>query len=730
MKRFIAAMLSLLLLGILLPVPASALNYYVSHYEEAIYAGGVVDLYAYPSVGDPEDFTYQWQFDAGFGDGHWYDVPENDNYAGGKTNHLQMFTSTGNYDSWEEIPFQCVLTSQDGTVRHTANIHMSIYPTDRLIPDMKNWGFGLYTPSVKNVIDLYTKDDVNYTASAYAGAKLDMWCGSKPVDQKPILRKSEVELTTEIHITENGKTIVSTNRTTYLPYTVGKLKVEFKEKLTIGEYNLGYFDTKTVDITVSKPVTQYTAPATANCSLLRYTYNESAKLASIPKGTNLEIVGTEGSYYQVYYNGFVGYVGKSQVGNTTKVTDDLITEVDLTIPSPVAGQYPATTCTVETPSCALYHTDPITWTDSETGKEIKPTEQFQEGKQYKVQIWLAAKSGYAFSTDASGNPKLGAAINGNLPPYIYKAYEQDPREVIMLVYTFGSTPAAPETPETTEPPTAATPPASTPETHVHTPSQWRITGAYHYKVCTTCGDFLDQEDHFGGKATCKDEGICIVCGNAYLETTETHAPDTETWTACGNLYHAHLCKLCGAHCDPQDHTPGAEATDTAAQTCTTCGYILQPAKNHTHQLTHMPYVAPTCLSTGTEEHYRCSGCSTLFADAEGTKPISQSVVIPYLTHEAADSWDMDAQFHWRCCKLCQSVLDETRMVHEKSADGCATCSYGKTDPAEKPEVAPNEEKQQAAPKPWLPILLVALVSFAVAITATVIILKMKKKKGE
>ena len=208
MKKIISLLLCILILYGILVIPVSALSYYVSYYEEAIYAGGVVDLYAYPSVGDTEDYSYQWQYDAGIGDGHWYDVEENGSYAGTKTNHLRLYTSTGNYDGWEEIPFQCVVTASDGTVRRTDNIYMYIYPTDKLIPNMKNWGYGLYTPSITNATDLYTKDDVNYTASTCAGTNLKIICGSKPVDDKPILRKSEVALTTEIHITENGKTTV------------------------------------------------------------------------------------------------------------------------------------------------------------------------------------------------------------------------------------------------------------------------------------------------------------------------------------------------------------------------------------------------------------------------------------------------------------------------------------------------------------------------------------------
>jgi hypothetical protein len=727
MKRMMAILLCLVMLASLPTLSASALNYYVSCYEENIYAGGIVDLYAYPNEGNTEDFTYQWQYDAGFGgNSSWYDVPDNDHYSGGKTNHLQIHTSTGVYDGWDEIPFQCVVTAPDGTVRKSSNIYIDIYPTENLVPDMKQWGYGLFAPQVTNVIDLYTKDEVNYTASAYAGAKLKLWCGSKSIDDKPVLRKSEVNLETQIHITENGHTTVTSNNTSYIPYTVGQLKVEFKQKLTIGGHDLGYFDTKTVNVTVGQPATRMTAPAKSDCSLLRYTYNESQKLASIPKGTTLNIVGEDGSYYQVYYNGYVGYVGKSQVGATAEADGALIKEVDVTIPRPVAGQNPASTCTVKTAACTLYSTDPVTWTD-ESGKILKTTDKFQEGKRYTVSIWLSARSGYQFQTDASGKPKLTGAINGDLPPFINKAYEQDPKQVIELTYTFGSTPAAPEAP--------AEPPVTTPvtPTHTHTPSPWRSTGAYHYKACTSCGDFLTSEDHTGGVATCQEEGTCSVCGYAYLEVTENHTPDTSKWTACGNLYHAHLCKLCGAHCDAQDHVPGPEATETTAQTCKDCGFILQPAKNHTHQLTHMPYVAPTCLATGTVEHYACSGCSTLFADAEGKQQIETSVIIPYLTHETADDWGMDETFHWRSCKLCKTLLDETKMQHDITEGKCTTCNYVIGDRANDPATTPaetlpapgnNAEKDNNS---WIKILLVALVCFAAAIVATVIILKKKNR---
>ena len=777
MKKIISLLLCILMLSGVLAMPVSALSYYVSYYEEAIYAGGVVDLYAYPSVGDPEDYTYQWQYDAGFGDGHWYDIEENSNYSGTKTNHLRMYTSIGNYDSWEKIPFQCVVTASDGTVRHTDNIYMYIYPTDKLIPNMKNWGYGLYTPSITNAADLYTKDDVNYTASTCAGTNLKIFCGSKPVDDKPILRKSEVALTTEIHITENGKTTVSGNSTSYIPYMVGKTQVQIKEKLTIGGADLGYFDTKTIDITVAKPQVISTGTAKSDCSLLRYTYNESQKLASISKGTSLEIVGEEGSYYQVYYNGYVGYVGKTLLSSNAIAAGKLITNVDVTIAKPVAGQTPAGTCTIATSGCELYKTDPITWTDA-SGKLLKATDKFQEGQKYTVSIWVAAKSGYEFQTDAYGKPKLTGAINGDLPPFINKAYEQDPKEVIELTYTFAG---AQKAPEATEPPKTTTP---TEPAHTHTVSDWRTTGAYHYTVCTSCGEFLEQEDHKGGTATCSAKGKCSVCGYEYIEENENHTPDTSKWIPRGEMYHFHACKFCGAHCDTEDHrwsptylyqdttghawicadckahsqvekhNPGPAATETTPQTCKDCDYIIEPAKNHTHKLTKVPMVEPTCAQEGRIAYYSCDGCSKLFEDKDGKKeiPDTRDLRLPAIAHSSGEIWEYDETFHWRSCSACSEILIETQMYHEMENGVCLTCGYKagvkpsaateaateatthvKTEESITPatsdpqEALPSQEKPKATIGP-LAAVLIGVVCFFAAITTTVMILKKRGKK--
>jgi len=398
-----------------------------------------------------------------------------------------------------------------------------------------------------------------------------------------------------------------------------------------------------------------------------------------------------------------------------------VTRVDIPVPEPVAGQE-AYYGKISTPTFYLGDvsfsgsSDPdmkngIKWYRTSDREGLSPNgdHTFDPNTAYTFRCLVFPQDDYRLT------PNAAVTVNGK-----WARSDLDYDTFLTVTYDFPATGEVQEAP------------------HTHTLSAWRTTGAYHYTACTTCGDFLDQEDHKGGTATCTKEGICSVCGYAYLPVNENHTPDSK-WTACGGLYHAKLCKLCGAHCDPQDHVPGPAATETEPQKCTVCDYILDPAKNHKHTLTHMPYVAATCLTTGTVEHYACSGCTALFSDKEGKQPLGQdvSVTIPYLTHEPADSWSMDAQYHWRVCKLCDTVLDETKLLHDGQDGKCATCGYtaqAAEEPTEatkpsqstEPSEQPTQPSGQKKGNSWLLPVLIGVVCFAAAITATVLILKKKK----
>lgn len=409
------------------------------------------------------------------------------------------------------------------------------------------------------------------------------------------------------------------------------------------------------------------------------------------------------------------------------------------------------------------------WYDVETGNQLDSEDTFVGGKQYRVEITCMAAYAHQFLTDANGKLTNLPYITGQeVDSYSFGYDSYRGRETITLVKTFTATGGSSQ--------------------HTHTPSAWRTTGAYHYKACTTCGEFLEQEDHKGGVATCTQKGKCTVCGYAYLETNENHTPDTSKWIALTD-YHYHACKLCGAQCDADDHrwsptylykdttghawicadckahstvekhNPGPAATETEPQTCKDCGYIIEPAKNHTHELTKVPQTPATCTQEGNIEYYTCSGCSERFTDGEGKNkiPENMSVGVGALGHTTSEAWGIDETYHWRTCTTCDQVLDETKMQHDVTEGKCTTCGYvigslipeqetrpegtvpgeneaeGQTPTAPKAPTAndPNTgavpvQEEKGSKLSWVLLVAVGLTCFAATVTATVIILKKKK----
>lgn len=477
--------------------------------------------------------------------------------------------------------------------------------------------------------------------------------------------------------------------------------------------------------------------------------------------------------------------------------DTLIEKVNITIETPVIGNTPQYQPKISPKECELYAIEPVSWYDRDTKAFMKPGEKFQEGHAYTVSVWISAKSGSKFHVDAYDNIHTTVNINGYAAKVI-KANGQDPEEVIEVLYTYGTLvsihtckPSLVKRVEPTctqdgreayfacdcgmnyadargEESISLNSWGIIPATG-HTVSDWRTTGAYHYTVCTVCGDMLDQEDHKGGKATCVEKGKCTVCGYEYLEENENHTPDTSKWIDSTLMYHFHKCKLCGAQCDTEDHRwsptylyqdktghawicadckaiskiekhkPGAGATETTPQTCKDCGYVITPAKGHEHDLTKAPQTPATCLEEGNIEYYFCTGCNDCFTDGEGKNkiPETMSVAVGALGHTPSDVWGVDEQFHWRVCTTCNQVLEETKMLHDPE-ENCATCGYSPDAPLPtEPEQTEDEPvrivvpEETAKPRKKLDIkavVLIGVVSFAIAITATVIILKKGRKK--
>ncbi len=124
-------------------------------------------------------------------------------------------------------------------------------------------------------------------------------------------------------------------------------------------------------------------------------------------------------------------------------------------------------------------------------------------------------------------------------------------------------------------------------------------------------------------------GNTCICG---YEKVEEHTHEyskleksaTQHWYECS----------CGAKSGIESHNPGAEATETTAQKCTECGYVITPALGHVHtkHLIKVDAKAQSCTEEGNKEYYKCD-CGKWFEDERATKEITDKTSVVLFKNE-------------------------------------------------------------------------------------------------
>lgn len=90
-------------------------------------------------------------------------------------------------------------------------------------------------------------------------------------------------------------------------------------------------------------------------------------------------------------------------------------------------------------------------------------------------------------------------------------------------------------------------------------------GHFAYYVCDSCGEWFSDKE---GTEVIKDRNSVIIPAPGHTWKTEWSTDAEGHW---------HECSVCGEKADEAVHIPGAEATDTTAQICTVCDYVITPA---------------------------------------------------------------------------------------------------------------------------------------------------------
>lgn len=260
-----------------------------------------------------------------------------------------------------------------------------------------------------------------------------------------------------------------------------------------------------------------------------------------------------------------------------------------------------------------------------------------------------------------------------------------------------------------------------PKLTTHTWGKWEnADGTNHKHICTVCEKASETAAHKWNDGvvtktpTCKEEGsklfTCSDCGGTKTEAIEKLT--THTWgkwenadadshkrtcTVCGTAtdtakhgfatkystdknQHWYACADCGAKKDAANHTPGAAATETAAQRCTVCNYIITPAKGHTHKW-------DAKYTTDAESHwYACSGCNEkkdakAHDFANGCDGLCETCQFTRETsHQFGTEWASDASGHFHACAVCGEKTDLAEHAPgaeatETNAQTCIACNF-------------------------------------------------------
>lgn len=228
--------------------------------------------------------------------------------------------------------------------------------------------------------------------------------------------------------------------------------------------------------------------------------------------------------------------------------------------------------------------------------------------------------------------------------------------------------------------------------------------AVYYKNCATCDkagtdtfeygtvkahSYIEkvEDAYLKAGATCTSKAVyyksCSACGVKGTETFEVgDAPSHNYQTAWSSdeTSHWHECSKCGDKKDNASHTAGAAATESTAQTCTVCGYIITPELGHTHNY------GSEWLSNATEHWHKCGGCSSTKDNAphDYTNACDTDCntcgYVRTITHSYKAEWSSNAEKHWYECSVCGDKSSEVNHIPgaeatETTDQVCTVCNF-------------------------------------------------------
>ena len=247
--------------------------------------------------------------------------------------------------------------------------------------------------------------------------------------------------------------------------------------------------------------------------------------------------------------------------------------------------------------------------------------------------------------------------------------ETAPESTPITTETPAAPPLAAPAAEGSDPDTGDPPAGDTPATPTTTCSHSRT---HHDAIAATC-QTTGNVEYWSCSETPSCGNFDAASGGNLIADVTIAKLTTHDWDTTKEPSE---CKTtgCTATCDHTGKTG----------TCTTCGKVLStstPPTGHTHELLVVQGTPATCKDPGTQLHYKCkdSSCNKLFSDPEGTKEISQPVVIPATGKHTAPAdgtggYISSTQHSYTCTVCGQTATGEHTYVNGV----CTVCNTTQT----------------------------------------------------
>ncbi len=514
----------------------------------------------------------------------------------------------------------------------------------------------------------------------------------------------------------------------------------------------------------------------------------NVSMTATVNGKSATVSGNRNEILVTYAFPATGNIAISKVG---------VTDID----APVTGQSPDYTAVYSNVNygAADYNNkstqNGISWYNETDKKTMSTLDKFEEGKTYSVQIMIWTNDGYEFQYK-SGSVNVVATVNGKNAEVSSRTNEE-----VTLYYTFPKIAEHKHSPLKVDEVNATCKEAGKKAYYFCPECGKNFEDAKCTKEIADINSWgkIEKLEHTGGKATCENRAICKNCGEYYGELAEhsfgsawdykdasghahkckvcgindtiiSHSGGTakcgglakcaeckaeygevmqHQWSETPNYTdkngHAHKCTICGEHDTVVKHTPGAEATETSAQLCTVCGYMIKPKLSHEHSLAKMDEVDATCTTSGKKAYYYCKSCNAIFSDSKGNNEIVDgSEIIIEATGHKESKWKSDEDTHWKECtvKGCGEIV-VGKEAHDFNKSGkCTVCSYRQesgddseqvSDTDDKSDTTPDGEKvDDVAPASdntamWIAVIACGIVALACIIVVAVVLTKKNKK---